>query len=123
MERRALLNLFVKVGILSLVAAKVPAQPVIRKTPTHGNKRAHFSPETDQLGRFYLSACPEDTPYCRKLMLELGYSPANPLKVDHGLGRVFSKQIRNDFRVGNTFILCGWVLSRTELRLATLNIL
>jgi hypothetical protein len=120
MNRRAFLNLLAKVGVLSMASTRPSMATVTSDTLFSEKQRFEFSKETDQLGRIYLAAYPDDVSCCQRMRLELeDLSTAKQQKV----WQTLLMQVRHDFLQGNIVKLHGWVLSRTELRLATLNVL
>ena len=123
MKRRALLNWLVKTSVLSIAAVNLPVSVAVGSTQKQTGRCFDFSPETDQLGRQYLSLHPDDAPVCRQLLKKLSDGKIGLANTDSQMWRVLSQKIRDDFHQNHTVIMHGWVLSRTELRLATLNVL
>jgi hypothetical protein len=70
-----------------------------------------------QLGRSYLSAHPSEANRATLVRQLAGpIAPASAERAAHGVGA----RIREDYAMGHTVVVEGWVLSRTEARLCAL---
>lgn len=123
MNRRSLFNRLFKVGMLSFLSVSTPVRSIASQSKKDNLTRLDYSRETNQLGYLYLSLYPDELLVCRQFAQKLDRCQLGSKKHDSRVWEMLSQQIRDDFRQGNTVLLSGWVLSRTELRLSTLNIL
>jgi hypothetical protein len=124
LKRRSFLGWLVSTGVPACASFSLPVTASTSKS-VHCNSshRYEHSAETDQLGQYYLSEFPEDVSACRHLLTLISNRRDEYTDKDSRLWRGINKKICDDFRQDNTVNLYGWVLSKTELRLATLNIL
>ena len=123
MKRRAFLSGLFKLGLLSFSLPGLSLAKAKASSEFFANKRFEFSNETDQLGRIYLANYPHDVPHCQDLLLKFEQSSNTSPAEQQELWQILSKQIQHDFIEGKIVKLHGWILSRTELRLTTLNVL
>ena len=115
MERRSLIKWIFGASVLTFVGAKAPL--LLSATDNESEHFFKISKGTSELGKRYLEAYPEERELCKTLSLDL--RAKNISRFDT---KEFALKIREDFRNANTVVLDGWVMSKTELRLSTLNI-
>ena len=123
MKRRAFLSGLFKLGLLSVSLPGLSLAKAKASSEFFANKPFEFSNETDHLGRIYLAHYPNDIHHCQELYLKFAQSSNKSPAEQQKLWQILSKQIQQDFKEGDIVKLQGWILSRTELRLTTLNVL
>jgi hypothetical protein len=77
-----------------------------------------------EIGRVYLSRCPEEIgtgPLTRLILLSMSLREVDVAALDHrALPAMLTSCVRADFEKGFTVEIGGWILSRTEARLCAL---
>ncbi len=129
-RRTFLISLAGSIGLLAsargVVALLAPHEDASSAADALLSGRFGSSPATRRIGRAYLAAVPSESDP-RTLRSALSPSGQDPDEwwgtIDvESLSATVRTDVRQDFAIGQTWTMDGWVLSRTEGRLAALLI-
>jgi hypothetical protein len=109
--------------VLSLAPSLV-ATSALSFSPSGASPASRLLPHRDAarlIGWRYLAAAPEErsTTRLRRILFDGADVDGGPEMLAH-LRRLIDMKRRHDFSIGNTVIVDGWLLARTEARLCAL---